>query len=305
MSSTTAAPALSRRRPVPATRLAMLLAALPAWWHLLSLDAPTVAALWSWSLARALGVHPPLTAPLLLATGTWLLYVADRLLDGLRDTAILRDRHHFSRRHRPAFLAAAIPAGALLLWLIAFHMSPAARRDDTALFALTLTYFTAVHVPGAAIRRRLPKELAVALIFALATAVPAWVRIPHTMQSVTLLAAATILFAGLCWLNCAAIETWESDRAMQSTTALHGTTLWLQRHLAPVSITLAAGGLIAAAFCALQREPRSAALFLAQALAAALLAMLHRRHHHLPVLPLRIAADAVLLTPLLILPMLR
>ncbi|MFT4111737.1 hypothetical protein [Silvibacterium sp.] len=312
MPSTTAAPALIRRRS--------LLGALPSWWHLLSLDAPTVAALWSWSLARSLGARLPVTAPLLLATGTWLLYVADRLLDvrlldARSPAAHLRERHHFSYRHRRSFLTATIPITALLLWLIAFRMSPAARRDDTALFALTLAYFAAVHWPrGAGRRIFLPKEMAVGILFALAAAVPAWARIPHVPFSTALLGTATALFAVLCWLNCAAIEKWEQDKweqgkwenpALLRQQSSHPTTQWLQRRLTVVSIALATTGLIAAALCIPREADAAAALFLALSLAAVLLAVLDRRHTHLPALPLRIAADAALLTPLLVLPILR
>ena len=72
-------------------------AALAVHWHLLSLDAPTVAALWCWSFARVAHIDLPGEAPLLLALGTWLVYVADRILDGLDRAkhAHMRERHHF------------------------------------------------------------------------------------------------------------------------------------------------------------------------------------------------------------------
>jgi hypothetical protein len=50
-------------------------------WHLMSLDAPTVAVIWSLSFAWAAGVHLPRWIPVLLALGTWAVYVGDRLLD--------------------------------------------------------------------------------------------------------------------------------------------------------------------------------------------------------------------------------
>src|SRR5271156_21025 len=58
------------RRPFPRPSavnyiLAQRLYNLAEWWHLLSLDAPTVAALWSWFFARAMHLHLPLIPPLL------------------------------------------------------------------------------------------------------------------------------------------------------------------------------------------------------------------------------------------------
>ena len=51
------------------------------YWHLLSLDAPTVAGLWCWAFGRAVRLHLSPRLPVALALGTWLFYVADRLLD--------------------------------------------------------------------------------------------------------------------------------------------------------------------------------------------------------------------------------
>ena len=75
------------------------------WWHLLSLDAPTVAVVWCWFFAAAFRVSLPPTALVTLALGTWCVYVADRLLDGWRsvDMTDLRDRHWFYLRHRKPF----------------------------------------------------------------------------------------------------------------------------------------------------------------------------------------------------------
>ena len=50
-------------------------------WHLASLDAPTVALVWSLGFAWAAGVGLPVWAPLLLALVAWAVYVGDRLLD--------------------------------------------------------------------------------------------------------------------------------------------------------------------------------------------------------------------------------
>ncbi|MGH9585784.1 MAG: hypothetical protein ACRD3F_02450, partial [Acidobacteriaceae bacterium] len=108
---------------VPARRRIPILA--PAeYWHLLSLDAPCVAVLWAWSIARALRIRLSAGPLLILFLGTWLLYVADRILDGLHpgNSLRLRDRHLFSLRHRSGIVAAAVPLAILLAWLVLLHM---------------------------------------------------------------------------------------------------------------------------------------------------------------------------------------
>jgi hypothetical protein len=287
------------------------LAALPQWWHLLSLDAPTVAALWSWTLARALHIHLPLTSPLLLALGTWLVYVADRILDGFLVTspATLRERHFFYARHRAAFLAAALPAGLVLLWLIATRMNPAARHEDVAVFAIALLYFCVIHRYGSSAERWLPKELAVGLVFAAATAVPAWSRFPPNLSGAALsprvlLLAAVLCFAALCWLNCVAIEKWERGGDSQDSAPPHRNTVWAQRRLRPLCTGVF---LLALALAVLTRFFAASAglpvVFLASAVTAVGFVALDRwqQRRRPGAFRLRIAADAVMLTPLLFL----
>ena len=88
----------------------------------------------------------------------------------------LRERHHFHARHRTAFLWAASLLVVLLAWFVLTRMRPEALRDDSWIGVFALLYLFAVH------RRTnrthaLPKELAVAILFAAATAVPAWSRL--------------------------------------------------------------------------------------------------------------------------------
>jgi len=296
------------------------LPALLEWWHLLSLDAPCVAALWAWGFAGALHLDLPADSLLLLFAGTWLLYIADRVLDGFHQSpARLRERHFFCMRHRVAILLTAVPIAVLLAWLVFAHMLPAARSADTLIFSVACAYFCLVHLPRRALRhaveRWLPKELIVALVFASATAVPAFARITGTVSGATLrspqtqavLPALAVLFAALCWLNCIAIEKWEQApppagpaQSGQSRTAPETndlTTRWGQRHLRLISASIASVAVLAAALL-LHSSPAAAGLCFAAAIAAALFIALE--HSTLSVPHLRIAADAVLLTPLLL-----
>jgi hypothetical protein len=275
------------------------------YWHLLSLDAPTVAALWAWFFARAMRVELPWHAPLLLALGTWLIYVADRLLDGAhRNPATpLQQRHLFHRKHRRAFLAAALAAACLLLWLIVMRMTASARREDTVLFAAALLYLVLVHKPRAGAANWLPKELAVGIVFAAATAVPAWSRIDGAGRRALL--PGVSLFALLCWLNCVAIERWEnlSPSATSETPEVHLTTHWAANHFRTVALILAGVSAIAA-IAAILRIYKTADMYIAISLTAVCLALTDLYRENLAGLHRRIAADAVLLTPLLFLPFL-
>jgi hypothetical protein len=267
---------------------------LAQWWHLLSLDAPTVAALWSVFFVRAMHLHLSLLQALLLPLGTWLLYVTDRILDGLRQphAALLRERHHFHARHRIAFVAAALFLAVLLAWSVLTYMRPEALRDDSYLGIFALLYLVVVH-RGAS---RLPKELAVAILFAAATAVPAWSRLNAGGNAgKEQLAPAIIFFALLCWINCVGIEKWEGG-------TLHATTRWASLHLRPIVTVTALCSLAAALFAP---SPGLAAVYLAAMVSSGLLFALDARSDRLSPLHLRIAADAALLTPLALFPFAR
>jgi|SRR6185437_4648167 len=273
-------------------------------WHLLSLDAPTVAALWAWSIGRAAHVAISADSLLLLFLGTWLLYVADRLLDGVhQDSARLRERHLFYRRHRVAAMAAAVPVAAVLGWLVVLHMLDRARRADLVLFALAAAYFALVHLRGPAIERWFPKELLVGLIAATAIAVPAWSRTTLS-KSGAIFVVFIALFASVCWLNCVAIEKWERPRSalVRGAPIVDPTTRWGQRRLRRIGAAIAVVAIFGAgAFLGLGNAA-AAALCLAGAASAALLALLDVAHARggISAFHLRIAADVALLTPLLL-----
>lgn len=253
------------------------------YWHLLSLDAPTVAALWAWFFGRWLRLPlPPLAVPL-LALGTWLFYVADRLLDS-RAAALPQERHRFHRRHRRAFLTAALPAAALLAVSSWRWLPWAELRAYAVLGVVGLLYLLWVHRRREAPPAAAAKATAVAAVFALATAVPAWAAAGPQRPE---LALGVALFAGACWLNCFAINVWEG--AERPTGAPTGGATGGRG----AAVAWAAAALALAAAGALPRPPALAVL-----LAALLFLALHAGRRRLSALHLRIAADAALLTPL-------
>ena len=268
--------------------------AVPVYWHLLSLDAPTVALLWAWSLARAVGAEITWSTLAVLGIGTWLVYVADRLLDGRVGAARsdLRERHRFHARHRRGFLVGASLAMVVLGWLIAARMPAVARREDAWIFAVAMVYAAAVHLPVR--RARFPRELIVGVVFAAACAVPAWSVAGYAHADLAALAA---LLAALCWLNCSAIHAWEQPEpsprpgisiAAAALAAAAGVFMFAARHN-PGELSLTAA-LFASAmlFFALDRDFRRS---------------LNRREpNHAPsALTMRVLADAILLTPLFLL----
>ncbi len=259
-----------------------------------------MAVLWAWSFERAAGARISISALAVLGLGTWLIYVADRLLDARpsRSSAALRtdlrERHFFHARHQRILLAVAWPVAAALLWLIV-RMPAADRRDDTLLFAVAMLYFGSVHLAMPRTRRWFAREIMVGVVFALATAVPAWSVAHGSRMQMALL---VLLFAALCCLNTIAIEVWEqSGRGRR------------------FSVSLAAGMLaICAIAIGLETGAHGSAdstLVLCAGISAMVLLFLDHLHRRRSadeaepdeatrwLLLLRVAADAALLTPLL------
>lgn len=306
----TSTPAVRTAGASPGFR-ALPIRRLWVWWHLLSLDAPTVAVVWSWFFAASRGVSLPWTVLTTLALGTWCVYVADRLLDGWRsvDMTSLRDRHWFYLRHRIPFVIAWTAAAIPLAYLIFFRVQNAVRVDDIILCLIGTTYFLLIHNRPA--KYRFSKEFFVGFLFSIATAVPTWTRLQDGRG---LLLSAVLTFGAACWLNCVAIQTWEDAEAMrngildhffqdhspecegQQTAALSpALTDFLGRHLTVFAIAV---GALAFSLACIPATRAVWPLFTAVALSSLLFLMLIRYTERFSALSLRIMADAALLTPL-------
>jgi hypothetical protein len=289
-----------------------------ALWHLLSLDAPTVAALWTWFAARANHIALPLASPVAMALAVWILYAADRLLDArlldarlldarLLDARLLHTssapqleaRHLYHHRHRRAFLLGIAVAAAALAALL-----PSLDRVALHLYllegALLVVWFVILHATRSA--HRLPKEIAVGLFFAAAIFIP---TIARELGLRPALAPSAILFAALCSLNCLFIYAWEHPHNILADPPCllpaHPTTRLALAHLHSLAATVAIAGTALAVFDPIAPRPIPAAC----ALSALLLIALDRSRRRLSLLDLRAAADLALLTPLLLLPFLR
>ena len=279
-----------------------------ALWHLLSLDAPCVAAVWTMAIASAVGVRLPWTAPAAMFVAVWMLYASDRLLDarplpGGASPSDLEERHRFHHRHRHAFLAA-IASAAVPLAALLHTLDPSALRLYTLLATLLAAWLLLIHarpLPGDGVHR-LPKELAVGIFFPAAVFIPAVARAPQLRLQ---LLPAALLLACVCTLNCLFLYAWEHPRARSHA---HWTTRWATAHLVP--LTVATLGLSATLLAtALLRTTQSPQLSHADALiaastlsSAALLLLLHRLRARMQPIHLRALADLVLLTPIVIAP---
>jgi glucose-6-phosphate-specific signal transduction histidine kinase len=153
---------------------------------------------------------------------------------------------------------------------------------------LSLLYLGLVHLPSRARGRSLPyfpKELVIALLFAAASALPAWDEARRRAAGMPRhhpLLLLCPIFAVLCWLNCVAIEDWEHHRRGSRIRVL--------------------AGLVIAASClsmpALASDP-ARWLAVAATLSGVLFLIVDRSR--LNAGGRRIAADLALLTPLVLL----
>jgi hypothetical protein len=275
-------------------------------WHMASLDAPTVAIVWTLGFARAAGVHLPTWAPVIVGLVTWAVYIGDRLLDARSALAAmqpsrLRHRHRFHWRHRRLLCLLAVLSALAGLAIIVAFVPAAARARGAALGLATVAYFSGVHtrrnsgswldwlpMPDRFLERlpfkRLGNELLVASMFTCGCMLPVWPRAALLATQLWPLALVAVFFMLLAWLNYHAICRWEANAR-----AGHITTAGLM--LALVGVVVA--GVIAAG------HPSAAMLIGLGAGSAVLLAMLDQNRNWLTPLALRASADLVLLLPLI------
>jgi len=267
-------------------------------WHLLSLDAPTLAMLWTWFLARANHIKLPATAIVAMGIAVWMLYAADRLLDsrvlprGVADRE-LEARHYFHRNHQRGFRWGILVA-AIALAVLLPQLSPQSIRLYLVLGMLLFGYFILIHINSSDTgpkTHRLPKELAVGVFFSAATFIP---TVAHDPRLRTALLPGAVLFAVLCSLNCLFIYRWEHPAASPHT---HPATKLALRFLPHLTVAAATSGII----LAMADHSLPWTIPCACALATISLLVLNHNRHRLSATTLRATADLCLLTPLLLL----
>ena len=269
------------------------LAASPApkfwlWPNLLSLDAPIVAVLWQLLFLRCFHAPVEPLPLLLLALTVWLIYAADRAIDAFAGES-RTPRHRFYRERWQVLLPVWVAIFAVAGWLSLTRLPPPLLRSGGVLLGAVVVYFFVVHCAPACVRGAWPKEAAVGVLFALGASVGSWQKI-RTGADV----AAIGLLSCLCWMNCAAIETWENralDAPASDCRAKDAGTRW---PLGAIAVCIAGAALIVF----VERRPVLAAAEMASALAFLLLDWSRWRFS---ADALRVLADVALLSPVLFL----
>jgi len=272
----------------------------PHWWQwptVLSLDAPAVALLWQWLLARVAGVNLGWPQGFVLGTSVWLAYAADRWIEGWRldPGQIQTQRHDFYQRWRwpLCFVWCAVLGADLAVAILGL-----ASREFTAGLLLLLpviAYLLSHQLVHRHHLWRVPKELCVALLLGGGVSVFLFARPGVTVRP---LLGPLGLFTLLCFANCALISLWEQD-----VDEAHGqTSLVLQfrrgrRFARGLPWVLA---LAALAFAPAASGPVRTVLVCA-VLSGGLLGLLDLAQSRLGPRPARVLADVALMTPLAVL----
>jgi hypothetical protein len=245
--------------------------------------------------SRHVRISPLVT--LALALVVWLIYVADRLLDGLRTDALARlpARHQFYRDHRAA-LACLLLGILVVTCCICLELDARTLELGTLLMLAVVCYFAVVHSMRTQWGVRFPKEMVVALLFGIGTIFPVWI---HTLRANSLTAIGWAFFVVICWLNLVLIEyaEWIGLRD-RSSEAPHRSSIAAGKRL---PIVCGGVALIALSLSALSVTTSEHGVLLAVTLSALALAALGLYWRKLSIHAVRVLADATLLTPAVIL----
>jgi hypothetical protein len=183
------------------------------WWQwtsILSLDAPLVAVLWQALFARKLGVTLDWHDPVLLGVAVWIIYAADRWIEGWRlDLNTVQTlRHGFYIRHRwPVFWTGIFAIVATTVIAIT-RLDAREFKAGFILLIPTVLYLFSHQLVHRHHPLRIPKEIVIAVIFAIGCALAPAVVAPENIPS---LLVPVTLFGLLCFANCALIASWERD----------------------------------------------------------------------------------------------
>lgn len=271
----------------------------PHWWQwltVLSLDAPLVAVAWQLAMARVAQVTLRGHHAFILGAAVWLAYAADRWIEGWRiDPAQLRtQRHWFYQYWR--WPVAAIWVIVLLVSLVlsfAFLTRPELSAG-LLLLAPVLIYLLSHQLIHRHRRWRAPKEACVGLLFGIGVAC---FPLANNPAALVRLAPLLVLFALLCFADCALISLWEDE-----VDRTHGQTSFAlqfpqgQRFIRSLPWVIAA--LAAASAMAMQGRGPLREMTACAAISGVLLGSLDLAHRRLGRQLSRALVDLTLITPL-------
>jgi hypothetical protein len=246
-----------------------------------------------WQILFAHCFHIPLSAAAMiaLAVSVWVIYATDRLLDVTgRPSLWLTKRHAFHRRYCKRIFGVVMAATGALAAVIAY-LRPLVLERGLLLVGIVALYFVGVHLLPDSAKLWFPKEVLVGILFAAGSCLAPWCRAGRPRM----LVLPALLLAGLCCLNCVAIEVWEWRSHSTLGQAPPAATLWLAHHLRSCLwfIAGAAGCLLIFSDARL--------LFAAILISAAAFLCIDSFRGRLPIDLLRMVADVPLFSPVLFL----
>ena len=264
---------------------------------MLSLDAPAVALLWQWQLARPARVTLGAHQAFVLGSSVWLAYAADRWIEGWRlaPSQVRTERHAFYQRHRwPMALIWLVVLGTDLA-VAATRLSAPEFQAGLILLAPVVAYLLSHQLVHRHHAWRAPKEICVAALLGGGVAV---FLVAQPGVAWRPLAAPLALFVLLCFTNCALISAWE--REVDQTHGQTSLTLQFRRgadfsRLLPWMLAGAAGLLFA-----VESGPARATAACA-GLSSLLLGGIDWWEPRCGRQPARVLADIALMTPLVFL----
>jgi hypothetical protein len=266
------------------------------WWlwpTILSLDAPTVAVLWQWQIARSASMGNPLPEIVVLGASVWLAYSADRWIEGWRLTPenIRTHRHRFHQRWRWPILA---------VWIVVLSadvlesfrgLTGAQFRAGVLVLLPVAAYLLSHQFAHRKFRWRAPKEVCVALLLAAGASVFVASRPGADLRG---MAVPLALFVILCFSNCALISVWEDevDRSHgQDSLALQFGRAARFSHAVPWAVAAIAGAVLLAPI------PHAREAAACAAASGVLLGCVDLAEHRLGWAAARVLADVALMTP--------
>jgi hypothetical protein len=200
----------------------------PSWWQwptVMSLDAPAVALLWQWLLARPAGIGLGWHHAFVLGSSVWLAYAADRWIEGWRlvPDQVRTERHAFYQRWRWPVAVGWVLVLAADLTVALTRLSRREFEAGWILLAPVVAYLLSHQLVHRHHRWRAPKEVCIAVLLAGGVAL---FLVAQPAVAWRALAPPLVLFAFLCFANCALISAWEHE-----VDQTHGqTSLTLQFH---------------------------------------------------------------------------
>lgn len=279
-------------REIPPAELRSSSVPVWLWWNILSLDAPAVAVVWALLFARASHAEIPAPTIAVLALVVWIIYLADRLLDGWLtiDKRMLKERHRFCYRRRVAVSALGALGVLVGAWLAYHGLDAEDVRAGLILAAVVAVYMLCIHAGGPAASRLFPKEVAVGALFGAGTALPVWSHPPAFSWDGLY---SWLLFALACVLNCVAIQCWEDEIAVRGRADVQSRFIGWSKSRIPIFATGTA--LLGIAGLWFLRSDSNA--IAAAGTAALLILLLNSLRTRLSGHALRVLADAALLIP--------